>query len=333
MKGIDCMRKKMREFFKKISPVVLWVIDLILFPVVFLCAFPLRLIRKLGLARMRASRAALLKAGVIPVIDHYYEPLFNEKHLRVALDKKRRLPGIDWNASGQLDFLSSMNYGGELSGLPDKRGGDLEFYFDNPSFKAGDCEYWYSLIRRLKPRTIIEIGSGHSTKIAIMAVNKNKIEDKNYECRHICIEPYEMPWLEKTPVTLIRRRVETAETDIFMQLKENDILFIDSSHIIRPQGDVLFEYLELLPVLNKGVIVHVHDIFSPRDYPASWLIDCILFWNEQYLLEAFLTSNKDYEIIGALNYLRHNHYGLLREKCPRLNPACEPGSFYIRKIK
>ena len=79
-----------------------------------------------------------------------------------------------------------------------------------------------------------------------------------------------------------------------------DILFIGSSHVIRPQGDVLFEYLELLPTLKRGVIVHVHDIFSPRDYPQSWLLDEVRLWNEQYLLEAFLTDNEHWKSNGII---------------------------------
>jgi len=75
-------------------------------------------------------------------------------------------------------------------------------------------------------------------------------------------------------------------------------LFIDSSHIIRPQGDVLFEYLEILPILNAGVFVHIHDIFTPKDYLSEWILDGKVFWNEQYLLEAFLSFNTCFKIMG-----------------------------------
>ena len=322
----------MRNFIKSAVLLIFAALDIIFFPIIFFCALPLRFIRRYGVARFPACRAALLKAGVMPVISHYYEPLFNKSDLRKPLTKDRALPGIEWNEAGQLWLLSELNFSGELSSLADERGSDTDFYYNNPSFKAGDCEYWYNAIRRFKPRVIIEIGSGNSTKIAALAVNKNKSEDKGYDCRHICIEPYEMPWLEKTRVKVIREKAETVDINIFKQLKENDILFIDSSHIIRPQGDVLFEYLELLPALNEGVIIHIHDIFSPKDYPEEWLINSALFWNEQYLLEAFLSHNNDFKIIGALNFLRHKHYELLKEKCPKLTLEHEPGSFYIQKI-
>jgi len=134
-------------------------------------------------------------------------------------------------------------------------------------------------------------------------------------------------------IRVIRKRVEEVGREIFSELHANDLLFIDSSHVIRPQGDVLFEYLELLPSLKKGVIVHAHDIFTPGDYPDSWLREKVLLWNEQYLLEAFLTGNRDWKVTGALNYLHKNHYDRLKAKCPYLTPASVPGSFYIQRVE
>jgi hypothetical protein len=168
--------------------------------------------------------------------------------------------------------------------------------------------------------------------MAIKAIDRNYDDDPHYKCEHICIEPYEMPWLEEAGVSVVRKKVEDVELSFFSKLQDNDILFIDSSHIIRPQGDVLFEYLELLPSLNKGVIVHVHDIFSPKNYLKQWLIDEVRIWNEQYLLEAFLLHNSSWTIVGALNYLHHNHYEKLKSVAPFLTPEREPGSFYIQKI-
>ena len=107
--------------------------------------------------------------------------------------------------------------------------------------------------------------------MALNAVDKNRAEDQNYQCEHFCIEPYEMAWLETKNVTVKRSKVEDIDISFFQQLEANDVLFIDSSHIICPQGDVLFEYLEILPVLNPGVIIHIHDIFTPKDYPDQWI--------------------------------------------------------------
>src|SRR5262249_9316909 len=158
------------------------------------------------------------------------------------LGEKRRLAGIDWNVSGQLEFLKELVYGDELAGLPESRRDELSFYLNNGSFISGDAEYWYQLIRTKKPARIFEIGSGNSTLMARRAIAKNREENPGYQCRHVCIEPYEQPWLEKAGVTVLRQRVEEMKTDVFAELERGDILFIDSSHVIRPQGDVVFEY-------------------------------------------------------------------------------------------
>lgn len=229
-------------------------------------------------------------------------------------------------------MLGLFTFSQELFDLPKAKQDTLAFYLNNGAFESGDAEYWYQIIRAIKPKRIFEVGSGNSTLMAVKAINKNHEEDPSYTCEHVCIEPYEMPWLEKTGVSVIRKKVEDVELSYFAKLQENDILFIDSSHIIRPQGDVLFEYLELLPSLNKGVIVHVHDIFSPKNYLKEWLTDEVRFWNEQYLLEAFLSHNTSWKIIGALNFLHHNHYEELKLVASFLSHEREPGSFYIQKI-
>lgn len=184
----------------------------------------------------------------------------------------------------------------------------------------------------LKPPTIIEIGSGSSTKMAVKAIERNFIET-NLSASIICIEPYEMPWLEKLNIEIHRKRIEEFDLSFFQQLKKNDILFIDSSHIIRPQGDVLFEYLQLLPALNKGVIIHVHDIFTPFHYPVEWIKEYRM-WNEQYLLEAFLSYNKEFEILSANNFLKAYHEPEFAAACPvfALRPEQGVGSLWLRKV-
>ena len=230
-----------------------------------------------------------------------------------------------------MALLNSLTYSSELANIPNEKLCNLSFYLNNNAFGSGDAEYLYQIIRHIKPRRMYEVGSGSSTLMAAQAIRRNRELDPTYECQHVCIEPYEAPWLEDVGVTVVREKVEDVGVNFFDELKQNDILFIDSSHIIRPHGDVAFEYLELLPKLSAGVIVHIHDIFSPKNYPKSWIIDEVRLWNEQYILEAFLSENKNWKIIGALNYLHHNHYSKLSAVCPYLTPDREPGSFYIQK--
>lgn len=317
----------MKRLIKKTLPAA----DLLLMLPVYLAAGLLKTVRFAGVHHLPLCKKALLQVGVFPVRNHYYEPQFDHRTPDPEFSQDRNLPGIQWNLPGQLEQLKQFVFAQELKDLPQKKSESLQFYLNNGAFESGDAEYWYQLIRAVKPRRIVEIGSGNSTLMAIRAVEKNRAENSGYRCEHVCVEPYEMPWLEQSGVTVIRSRVEKTGIDLFSRLEENDILFIDSSHIIHPQGDVLFEYLELLPSLKKGVIVHIHDIFSPKNYPRPWLQDEVRFWNEQYLLEAFLTHNSAWEVIGALNYLHHHQYDKLKAVAPFLTPDREPGSFYIRK--
>jgi predicted O-methyltransferase YrrM len=295
-------------------------------------AYILLLYRMLGSSRLPLTTLRLKKIGVFPIRNHYYEPLFDDKLLSRSLDTDRYLPGIDLNVPSQLNILSHLTFSNELLSL------NLEqsitavdsFYINNDSFKSGDADFLYQIIRYIKPRKVIEIGSGSSTKIARLALKKN-MSETNVAYRHICVEPYEQPWLEDLEgLTVIRSLIENTEFNWANELDAGDLLFVDSSHVIRPQGDVLKEYLEIFPQLKPGVIVHIHDIFTPKDYLKSWVIDDIRFWNEQYLLEALLTNTNRYEVIAALNFLKHNHYDKLKQVCPYLTKEREPGSFYFK---
>jgi predicted O-methyltransferase YrrM len=320
----------------KIKLVLNKVFDVVFSPFTFVAAYWFRFIQSRGIKQFKVSEGIFMKVGILPVLDHYYEPLINPtKHLRYSLQQDRSLPGIDFNTSGQLEQLKQFTFADELLSFPieDPKKGTASFFYDNNWFDRGDSEILYSMIRTHKPRRIIEIGSGSSTLMALQAIEKNKLEDPSYQCELTCVEPYEQPWMEKHNIKVHRKRVEELDPLMFEVLEANDILFIDSSHVIRPQGDVLFEFLELLPRLKSGVLVHVHDIFLPKDYPETWLIKEHKFWNEQYVLEAFLTLNKEFKIVAALNYLFHHHQEALYKACPLLAKKCtlEPRSFWMRR--
>jgi predicted O-methyltransferase YrrM len=331
------IKRKHLLAFKKVYDVifgaVFQVLDIILIPITILYAFFFKSSRKRRFANLPITKNILLKVGVFPIIDHYYEPLFNFKYIKRSLRLDRNLPGIDFNIPVQLDILAQFNYNEELLKFPmEKVDNKMEYCYNHGPFGPGDSEYLYNMIRLFKPGKIIEIGSGSSTLMAINAIRKNKELHPEYTCEHICIEPYEHAWLKECNVKVVRNLVENVDKTLFGTLQKNDILFIDSSHIIRPQGDVLVEYLEILPILNPGVMVHIHDIFTPKDYRDEWVKTATL-WNEQYLLEAFLTGNKEYEITGATNFLSHHYYDLFAAKCPvfKSKENMEPGSFWIRK--
>ena len=318
--------------FRKLIISFLPIIDyLLLIPIIVCYPFYFLFVR-IGGRRLPKSRNFLKNSGFYPIRNHYYQPLFDHRQLTKPLDLPRDLPGIDFNIEKQIQLLQNLNFSRELIDMKllEEKDNDLDFsLFNNTFFGKGDAEYLYQLIRQFKPKNVYEIGSGFSTKIASKALKRNNLET-GIMSTHVCIEPYEVPWLENLEVKVFRELLQNLDKSIFSDLGQNDFLFIDSSHIIRPQGDVLTEYLEIIPKLNSGVIIHVHDIFTPRDYLESWIKEDVLFWNEQYLLEALLTNSNRYEIIAALNYLHHLCFDDLKKICPYLEKSDEPGSFYFR---
>lgn len=272
------------------------------------------------------------KLGFFIIPKSYYFPVFDETEISKPHNSIRTLPGIDFDLDGQLRLLENFVYSGELkSDYMKAENSIFSFTLGNGAFEAGDFETLYQFCRVTKPKKVIEIGSGHSTKVLAWALKTNKIKD-GVDSEHICIEPYENPWLSDLPVKILRQKVEDIDTSLFRTLSPGDLLFIDSSHVIRPQGDVLSEYLEILPVLNKDVNIHVHDIFSPRDYLYSFLRDYGFMWNEQYLLEALLCNSSRYKTTLALNLLKNDYFEEISARCPWLTKQHEPGSFYLKVI-
>lgn len=308
---------------------------MLLAPFVYPGAYLLRFLRRYGMQRTPLCRSILYKLGVFPVLEWYYDPMFNPRHLRYSLREDRALGALDLNVGVQLEQLKKFTYAHELLRIPEAGAGTGNFYYLNEYFGPGDAEYLYSMVRFFKPARMIEIGSGFSTLIAGKAMEANAKDDESYTCEYTCIEPYESGWLEEAGFRVLRQRVEDVDIGLFQSLRAGDFLFIDSSHVIRPQGDVLYEFLEVLPALHSGVVVHVHDIFTPKDYPDKWIREETRFWNEQYLLEAFLSFNGKFEVIGALNFLKHHYPGELSAACPILKkhmPSAEPASFWMRKV-
>jgi len=265
---------------------------------------------------------------------HYYEPTYREADLPPDTSRPRSLPGIDMNESGQLAMLGRLDYGEELLAIPMEKRSNTEFAYHNDMCEEGVAELLYSMVRHWRPQRIVEIGSGNSTLVTRLAVAASNAEAP-YAPKHVCIEPYEMPWLESTGVTVVRERVEHVGLDLFRELQAGDLLFIDSSHVIRPWGDVLREILEILPSLAPGVFISIDDIFTPMDYPENWLRSERRLWNEQYMLEAFLSFNRDFEIVCAPMWLKQHHPDELHRVCPVLarSPHRSPGVLWLRRVR
>ena len=251
---------------------------------------------------------------------HYYEPLPDFRSITAEqINRRHTYPGIDFRWEDQLALL------GDLAAYHDELL-EIEFDFDNGYFSGFDAAVYYGIIRHLKPERIIEIGGGYSTRIAAKALAANGKGNLT------CIEPYPEQRLNGDKFDLIQRRVEEIDLDFFSSLTANDILFIDSSHTVKFGSDVCYEFLEILPRIAGGVWIHVHDIFFPHDYPAEWLIDRRLALNEQYLLEAFLSFNNQFQVALANRWLCLDHL----DDTARLWPVASndrSSSLWMRRVE
>ena len=181
-----------------------------------------------------------------------------------------------------------------------ERRNKLQYTLFNGMFEWMDARLLHYFLQKNKPKKIIEIGSGNST---LLTYNTKLMFNLDVEI--ICIEPYPSDYLNKLhengKITLIKSRLEDIDLTIFTTLKENDILFIDSSHVLKLDSDVMFYFTKIFPVLNKNVLIHIHDIFFPYDYPLEWLKKG-RFWNEQYFLYIFLQYNSKFSIKFCNSY-------------------------------
>jgi hypothetical protein len=273
--------------------------------------------------------------------NHFYSPIPDKRTLK---DNQWNLPseliGVNMNEEKQLALMALFvtRFKTEYDRFPKHRTSKPEKYFvSNPAFGSVDGEILFCMIRRFKPRRIFEVGSGYSSFLIAQAIMQNKLEEKNYQCDYVVIDPYPNPIIKKGfpgLTKLIVANVQNVPLTEFLKLDSNDILFIDSSHILKIGSDVQYKYLEILPRLNRGVIIHIHDIFFPLDYYKDWIIKEHIFWNEQYLLQSFLSFNYSFEVLWAGKYMSFK-YSTKLKKAFSSNAKGEqwPASFWMRRIK
>jgi Methyltransferase domain len=266
---------------------------------------------------------------VTPV--HFYQPLPDTRTLEEELWERRdQLVGVEMNLEAQLHLLREVfpRYQKELPALPltqdEAKGG---FYMCNGRFENLDPLVTYAMVRHFRPRRIIEVGGGFSTLLLDLAARANGASSV------VCIEPYPDDFLASDPArakALVRRKVEDLDLAFFEQLEPCDLLFIDSSHVVKTGGDVTFLFLQVLPRLRPGVMVHVHDIFLPYEYPREWVMGKHYFWTEQYLLQAFLAFNSEFEVVFATSYLAAYYPADLAAAFTSA-PMLHGGGFWMRR--
>ena len=268
---------------------------------------------------------------IMPV--HFYSPIPDTSKLPPSVwQKSSEMAGVDMNDEGQLSFIRDVLplYRHEYEQFPLKsRGNRFEFSYDNTQFVGLDPVVLHSFVRHFRPARIIEVGSGYSTLVTAQALRLNGGGDLT------CIEPFPRDFIREGVPGVSRLHqcsVQEIDLELFQQLGENDILFIDSTHVAKIGSDVLYLFFEVLPRLRPGVIVHIHDIFFPGEYPEKWIRENNFFWNEQYLLQAFLIGNSQFRVEYCVGYMGKRHLPELQKLFPNYSCGMGGGSFWMRRI-
>lgn len=250
---------------------------------------------------------AMQAVGVHLTPVHFYSPIPDLRELGKRDDLweiRANLPGVDMREAAQRDLMLNRfaHFRQECDYPADGSGIEGSYYTDNAYFGYGSAVAMHAMIRSGRPRRVVEVGAGFSTLVIAGAARKNS--GAGYPIEVVAIDPHPPDVLgESAPglSSLIPSPVQGVDRRIFDALDRNDILSIDTSHAVRTGGEVCYLYLEILPRLRPGVLVHVHDIFLPSEYPRDWVMGR-RFWNEQYLLHAFLVGNALFEVVWGQHY-------------------------------
>jgi predicted O-methyltransferase YrrM len=260
---------------------------------------------------------------------HYYVPLSSWSELRKNEDEWNRpldLSSINISLEDEIATLNTWTSGrqDEIAGNP--------VYNAAVASRAGlgygyiEAQVLHCAIRALAPARIIEVGSGVSTQCMLAAASANE-KDGRTGSRITCVEPYPSTGLLKAPVTLIQQRVEQVALDVFDELKAGDLLFIDSSHAVRPCGDVTRLYLEVLPRLAPGVHVHIHDIYLPYGFQRD--LTTYMQWMETAMLIAVLSHSPRYKVSLSLSHLHYAAPDALQKALPEYQPEPNKGGLSV----
>ena len=245
-------------------------------------------------------------------------------------DVPRCNKGFRMEAQDYISFLREIvsQYRKEYLSFPVESDGTPDgFFLNNDYFGGVDSEVLYAVTRHYQPKVIIEVGSGCSTKVMARAVI-----DGTLGTRLVSIDPSPRTSVSGVASQQIVCPVEKlTAAEISDQLGPGDILFVDSSHTIATGGDIAFLFLEVLPQLSKGVLVHVHDIFLPFDYPKEWIIGNRWRWTEQYLVHAFLCHNSAYKVLWSSYYMWQNFRESVLEVLPRGATGPKPASLWLMR--
>jgi hypothetical protein len=283
----------------------------------------------------RAAReitdAASRRLGFEVVRRSFYSPLPDRRQLPDSLwSGPAELPGVELNVDGGLALLREMApYLAEFTTAVQQASG---FRLDNGTYETGDAETLFAMLRQFKPARVLELGSGTSSHIISAALRTNQADGNRSTYR--VFDPYPWQATELGPASGVEV-VALGATEVppseYAALEPGDVLFVDTTHTVKTGGDVNHLLLEVVPRLPAGVIVHFHDIFLPYEYPREWVVEMRLAWAEQYLLQAFLAFNRQFEVLLPVHALARTARDELDRLIPGFHRGAAPGAFWIRR--
>ena len=271
---------------------------------------------------------------------HYYSPLPDTEvfedpawRARVFAERPAELPGIDWRPDAQLQLLD--RFGGQTPlEFPSERPDPVTHYWSRSRmYPALDAWILQAFLREFEPERVVDVGAGHSSLVTAR-VNRELLGGRIH---FTTIDPFPPDALKDGVEGMTELRVEEVQDtplEVFEALGANDLLFIDTSHVAKTGGDVPWIYNQVLPRLRPGVVVHIHDVFMPGEYPENWVLEGRA-WNEQYLVQAFLAFNAAFEILLGTYWLRTSHWDRLRQVFPDLTDEHRErgSSLWIRRTR
>lgn len=267
---------------------------------------------------------------------HFYSPIPGKediKKIKKTPAMEKEIFGINLRKKEQYQLLIRLHKNYAKLVFPEGKKTKQRYYYDNPHYSYCDAVFLFLMIMDLKPKNILEVGSGYSS-CALLDTNDLFFGGGiNLEF----IEPY--PELLNTLISTKEQkqykintsRLQDVPLEKFKKLLPNDILFIDSTHVSKLNSDVNYLIHTILPNLNKGVYIHIHDIFWPFEYPKKWLQQGRA-WNESYILRAFLQYNQTFKIVLFNDYIQKTYPEFLNKNFPIVNKN-RGGSIWIKKIK
>lgn len=268
-------------------------------------------------------------------VGHYYSPMYDSRQL--AAERERLWPpapretiGIDWRDEAQVELASQFAAAPKLDFVADPTEDPTVYHTRNDQYPPLDAWVLAGMLERVRPARMIEVGSGFSTLVSAR-VNRERLD----RSMHLtCIEPHPRDFLTAgvDGVSELRvERIQDTPMELFGGLSAGDVLFIDTAHTVKTGGDVVWIFGEIIPRLAPGVLVHIHDVFLPGEYPEPWVMEG-WGWNEIYLVQSFLAFNSAFEILWGSQYMLDRHLDAVLEAFPGIpREAPTGGALWIRR--